>query len=71
MANYTANNTNLKDQGAQPTERSENERVALADNPDTYVHGEVNTVGTGEAYQTENSENERIATRSSLDSAGD
>jgi len=48
--NKTSEDTRLVNQGARPTEITENERINLVDD------------ATGETEATENSENKRIAT---------
>lgn len=49
MANKTSQDALLRDQGARPTQKSENQRAAIVD-------------AVGEVHATEDSENKRIAT---------
>jgi hypothetical protein len=48
--NKMSHDTLFMDQGARPTERDENQRIALRDS------------ATGESHATENTENKRIET---------
>lgn len=54
--NKTSKDTLLVNQGARPTQKSENERINLVSNPQA-------ATSKGESHATENSENKRIKTR--------
>lgn len=53
--NTTSGDTRLVNQGARPTEISENERINLVVNPSS-------NNATGESHATQDSENQRIGT---------